>query len=87
MPDEVELVIHRPSGLRPDLTDRDLRALVREQAREKERELIGKMAEAGRAFMGMRRVLKQERHDTPLSGDERRADPDRTSGGADPDRK
>ena len=72
MPDELELVIHRPAGLRPELTDRELRALVREQAHEKERELIGKMAEAGRAFMGMRRVLKQARHDTPSSRDERR---------------
>ena len=72
MPDEVELVIHRPPGLRPDLCDRELRALVRDRAREKERELIGKMTESGRTFMGMPRVLKQDRHETPSSRDERR---------------
>jgi putative transposase len=71
MPEEVELVIHRPPGLRPDLGDRELRALVRERARAKEREIIGKMAESGRTFMGMARVLKQGRHDTPSTPDER----------------
>jgi putative transposase len=71
MPEEVELVIHRPAGLRPDLSDRELRALVRERAHDKEREIIGKMAESGGTFMGMARVLKQDRHHTPSRPDTR----------------
>jgi putative transposase len=71
MPDEVELVIHRPPGLRPDLDDRELRALVRERAHEEEREIMGKMRDAGRTFMGMVRVLKQDRHETPSTRDRR----------------
>ena len=52
MPEEVELVIHRPPGLRPDLDDRELRALVRERARDEERKIMGKMLEAGRTSLG-----------------------------------
>jgi putative transposase len=72
MPDEVELVIHRPAGLRPDLSDRELRALIRERARREEHELLGKMTESGRTFIGMARVLKQARHHTPSSREQRR---------------
>ena len=67
MPEVVELVIHRPPGLRPDLSDRDLRAFIREETKRQQGDLVAKILAQGGSFLGMQRVLKQPRHDRPSS--------------------
>lgn len=72
MPDEVSIVLTRPEGTFPRLSDREARAEVRRLVKENEREVLGKMRAEERGFMGMRRVLRQPRHNTPNANLERR---------------
>jgi hypothetical protein len=65
MPEEVEVVITRPEGLYPGLSDREARAKLREKARVAQGDLIAERRAKGRTFMGMKRVLRQPRHNTP----------------------
>jgi hypothetical protein len=65
MPDEVELVIHRPPDLRTDLSDRELRAFIRKQAEQQQSDLVAKILASGSTFLGMKRVLKADRHSSP----------------------
>jgi hypothetical protein len=65
MPDEVELVIHRPKGLYPGLSDAEARRKLREEVRVHQGEIIASFREQGRTFMGMRRVLRQPRDSSP----------------------
>jgi putative transposase len=72
MPDTVRLVISRPQGLYPGLSDREARAKLRADATVKQGDLIAKRKSQGRTFMGMKRVLRQPRHNTPNTHVERR---------------
>jgi putative transposase len=72
MPDEVELVIHRPEGLFPGMSDREARQEVRRQVKERQSTLVAEMRGRGVVFMGMQRVLRQLRHSTPRTYLERR---------------
>ena len=65
MPEEVELVIRRPPGIRPDLGDRQLRRWIREQARLQAGDIAADMRAKGRRFKGRRQVLRQPRHAGP----------------------
>jgi hypothetical protein len=65
MPDVVELVIHRPPGVRPDLTDRELRAFIRKEVEQQQSDLAAEIRATGGTFLGMKRVLKADRHDAP----------------------
>jgi hypothetical protein len=72
MPDEVTIVLTRPEGIFPGLSDREARAEVRRLVKQREREVLAEMRAQGRSFMGMRRVLRQPRHNTPNSNRARR---------------
>jgi hypothetical protein len=66
MPDEVEIVIHRPEGLFPELVDdRQARAKLRQLALEKQANMIVEAKREGRRFLGMGRVMRQLRSSTP----------------------
>ncbi len=61
MPETVELVIRRPPGLRPDLSDRALRQLVRGETLREAKRLVAKSKAAGRRFMGFGRAMRTPR--------------------------
>lgn len=65
MPEQVELVIRRPPHVRPELSDRQLRAEIREAARKESGNIAARVRASGRAFRGMKRALKIPRHHTP----------------------
>lgn len=61
MPETVELVIRRPPGLRPDLSDRALRQLVRGETLQEAKRLVAEIKAAGRRFMGFDRAMRTPR--------------------------
>jgi len=65
MPEEVELVIHRPEGLYPGLSDAEARRRLREEVQKEQGDIIAEFRDEGRTFMGMGRVLRQPRHMSP----------------------
>jgi hypothetical protein len=65
MPEQVELVIHRPEGLYPGLSDAEARQRLREEARKQQGDIIASFRKEGRTFMGMGRVLRQPRASSP----------------------
>lgn len=70
LPDEVEVEVSRPDIL-PELSDEELFVLLMRKVKERERELVAQMKQEGRRFLGMRRVLRHEHTDTPLSREPR----------------
>src|SRR5690606_3408559 len=72
MPDEVQVVITRPEGLHPGMTDREARGELRRNAKAKQGDLIAAFKGKGGTFMGMKRVLRQPRHAAPNGHLERR---------------
>jgi hypothetical protein len=67
MPEQVELVIRRPPGVRPELSDRELRAAIREEARKQAGDIAAKVRAAGRAFVGMKRARRIPRRHSSRS--------------------
>ncbi len=65
MPATVQLVIVRPPGLFPGLSDREARAKLRAEALIEQGRTIEERRRNGLSFMGMRRVLRQPRHRVP----------------------
>jgi putative transposase len=72
MPDEVQVVITRPEGLHPGMTDREARGELRRNAKAEQGDLIAEFKGKGGTFMGMKRVLRQPRHAAPNGHLERR---------------
>ncbi len=66
MPERVEFELVRPS-IRPDLSDDELRALIRERVEAGELALAHERAAKGRGVLGMKRVLRQSWSDTPTT--------------------
>jgi putative transposase len=64
MPERVEFQLVRPP-IRPDLSDDELRALIRQRVEAGELALIRERAATGRSVLGMKRVLRQSWSDTP----------------------
>ena len=64
MPERVEFELVRPP-IHPDLSDDELRALIRHRVETGELALIRERAETGRSVLGMKRVLRQSWSDTP----------------------
>jgi putative transposase len=65
MPEQVELVLTRPPDVREDLDDRQLRALIREEVRHRQGDIAAEMRQAGRTFLGVKRVLRCPRRAAP----------------------
>ena len=61
MPDEVEVVIHRPEGLYPDADDTEARRRLRAHVEELQSELVAKKRHEGHTFLGAGRVMRQPR--------------------------
>jgi putative transposase len=72
MPDEVKVVITRPEGLHPGMSDRDARGELRRVAKAKQGDLIAEFKRKGGTYMGMKRVLRQPRNTIPNSSLQRR---------------
>ena len=72
MPDEVQIVITRPEGIYPGLSDREARAQFRKDAEAEQGKMIAETKAKGRTFLGMGRVLRQSRHAAPSGNLERR---------------
>lgn len=64
MPDEVTITLRRPKGLKPELSDRELRADIRAETKSCQGDLVAEIRKT-RTIMGMARVLKQPRHNSP----------------------
>jgi hypothetical protein len=54
-------VIRRPPGLRPDLSNRALRQLVRGETLQEAKRLVAETKAAGRRFMGFKRAMQTPR--------------------------
>ena len=61
MPEEVEVVIHRPDGLHPDADDAEARRRLRIHVEERQSRLIALKRRRGHTFMGAGRVMRQPR--------------------------
>jgi REP element-mobilizing transposase RayT len=72
MPEQVELVIRRPKGLRPELDNRQLRREIRAAVKREQRAVAERVRGKGRRFLGMDRVRKQPRHGSPRDRGRRR---------------
>ena len=72
MPKTVELVIRRPKGLRPELTDRELRREIRATVKERQGAIVKERLANGKRILGMDRVLKQPRTGAPHDKGRRR---------------
>lgn len=72
LPERVALTLHRPPTLYEGLDDRQVRAKVREAAKDNRREIIRELKDRGVTFLGWKRVLKQPRHGSPQTRAERR---------------
>ena len=64
MPDEVTITLRRPKGVKPHLSDDELRADIRAETKSRQGDIIAKVRKTG-TIMGMKRVLRQPRHATP----------------------
>jgi REP element-mobilizing transposase RayT len=71
MPSKVKIRLSRPA-ICPELSDDELRSVIRDAARERETELVGRVLRAGGSFLGMPRVLRQARNASPISREPRR---------------
>jgi putative transposase len=65
MPEEVQIVLHRPPGVRDDLDDRELRSSIREEVRRRQGDIAAEVRAAGRTFLGVKRVLRCSRRAVP----------------------
>ena len=61
MPEEVEVVLHRPEGLYPDADDSEARRRFRAHVEERQSRLIRIKRGRGLVFMGAGRVMRQPR--------------------------
>ncbi len=62
MPETIELMIHRPANVRPDLDDVELRAAVRAAAQHQAGDIRRAIQSQGRGFIGMERCKKLPRN-------------------------
>lgn len=67
LPERVELVITRPPGVSPHLSDHELRNEILRRVDIRERELIDQRARTRRRVVGMRAVLAQDWQASPRS--------------------
>ena len=67
MPATAALVLTRPPGFDPRLTDHEVRERIRQRARAKAADIATRIRDAGGGFMGMKRVLKQQRTSSPAT--------------------
>lgn len=72
MPEEVTLVLRRPKAVRPELDDRELRQKIRAEVKRQQGDIAAEARQAGKSFVGMRRVLRQPRTNTPYTRDIRK---------------
>ena len=72
MREEETLVLVRPEGLYPELSDAEARARLRAKAKERSRKLARELHAKGGAFMGMKRVMRQPRESSPKTRAPRR---------------
>jgi len=72
MPDELTITLKRPEDVRPDLSDRELRRHIRAEVKKLEYEARDKLRAEGRTFMGVGRILRQPRHNSPKRRDIRK---------------
>lgn len=68
MPESIDLVITRPPDLHPELSDHQLRRVIRERVADRTRELRGEFQARGKVFLGMQRVRRLSRRSAPDYG-------------------
>lgn len=68
MPQEIPLTIYRPDDIAPELSDVEVRQMVRRQSLDRARELRGEFAATGRIFVGMKRIRRRSRRSAPNYG-------------------
>jgi hypothetical protein len=66
MPERLTFKLVRPPVM-PDLSDADLRALIRRRVVEREEALILERRKTGRTVLGVKRILAQNLEDSPRS--------------------
>jgi len=71
MPEVATLTLTRPD-IYPELSDEEFVAMLQVVVDDREEEIRTVIREAGRTFLGVRRVLKQRHTDTPTSHEPRR---------------
>jgi putative transposase len=69
MPEQVTITLRRPKDVKPELSDRELRADIRAETKSRQGDIVAKFREEKRTVMGMKRVLRQPRRNRPAKRD------------------
>lgn len=69
MPKTTTVILRRPKDLRPELNARELRRQIRAEVKERQGKIAQQARREGKTFLGMQRVLRQPRTNTPYTRD------------------